>query len=274
MSPLRLVILAVAAAAAIMAALLVRNLAAPTAGSNTAAPVERIVEVEVDQVKVLVAATDLPLGHQLSPEDLNWVSWPERTVTPDYYTEEAQRDALAELTGSVVRSPLYRGEPLMPQKVVGRGETGVMAALLDPGLRAVSVEIAPETASAGFILPDDRVDVILTRRVPDPDGQDRTVTRTILENARILAIDQTLSAAEEDPSMLGSIATLELSPKQAELIAMAQRSGEISLALRSAADAGFNDGKARATVDMMEGIDPDAPRITVYRRGKATTEGS
>ncbi len=274
MSPLRIVILAVAAAAAIMAALLVRNTVASSGAGGTVIPVERVVEVEIEQVKVLVAASDLPVGHLLTSDDLKWAPWPKRTLNSNYYTEATERDSMAALTGSVVRTALFRGEPILPQKVVEKGDSGVMAALLRPGLRAMSVEISPESASGGFILPDDRVDVILTRMVSDPDGEERTLTSTILENVRILAIDQMLSAIEEEAALAGSIATLELNLKQAELVAMAERTGELSLALRSTADAGFNDGHARATMDLNGDVETGTPRITVYRRGKATIEGS
>ena len=215
MSPMRIIILVVAAAAAVLAAFLVRNLANQPPVVEQAAPVERIVEVEVSQQKVLIARTDLRVGTLLTPDEFEWANWPEATINPAYYTQEIAPDAMETLTGSVVRTAIYADEPIMPQKIVQKGETGFMAALLRPGMRAVTIEISPESASAGFILPDDRVDVILTQEIEVPFGEEtitKTITNTILENARVLAIDQTFGDVDGIPTLTGSTATMELTP--------------------------------------------------------------
>ena len=255
-----------------MAALLVRGMVGGTTGpTDTPETIERIVEVEMSQTKVLVMRADVRVGHLLTPDDFQWSDWPERSVNIDYYVEADAPDAIETLTGSVVRTAMYADEPVLPQKLVQKGETGFMAALLKPGMRALSVEISPESASAGFILPDDRVDVILTQEIELPASkgrkEERTVSTTILENVRILAIDQTFGDVEGIPTMTGSTATMELLPEQAELVALASRTGAISLTLRSYADADFNEGNAKSTIDLSGNLDAGGNQVVVYRAG-------
>lgn len=281
MSPMRLIILAVALIAAGAAAFLVRNLASqqPTVVTGPAETVERIVEVEVSQQQVLVAKTDLTIGTLLNPEHFRWANWPESTINPAYFTQDFAPDAMETLTGSVVKTPLFADEPIMPQKIVQKGETGYMAAILAPGKRAVTVEISPESASAGFILPDDRVDIILTEEVEqvgnaDEDAPPLMVTTTILENGRVLAIDQTFGDVDGIPTLTGSTATMELTQQQAELLARAARVGTLSLTLRSAADAGFNEGEAHANIDSLEQVSSGHKKVMIYRSNKVEAGGT
>ena len=144
MSPMRLIILLVAAGAAIGAALLVRGMSGPS--SPVAAPGEPVViekEVEVSSTQVLVARMDMRVGSLLTPDDFEWSDWPEKAVNAGYFTQERNPDAIEELSGSVVKVALIQGEPIIGSKIVKKGETGFMAALLEPGLRAISVEISP-----------------------------------------------------------------------------------------------------------------------------------
>lgn len=278
MSPMRLIILAVALVAAVLAAFLVRNLAGQTTIVQTPAEtVEKIVEVEVSQQKVLVAKTDLRVGTLLTPDEFKWANWPDTTINPAYYTQEIAPDAMEILTGSVVRSAMYADEPVMPQKIVQKGETGFMAALLSPGKRAMTIEISPESASAGFILPDDRVDIILTQMVEfegDRDAQSQLITSTIMENARVIAIDQTFGDVDGIPTLTGSTATMEVTQIQAELLANAARSGALSLTLRSAADAGYNEGEALANRLLLNDIESGGRKVMIYRSNKVEAGGS
>jgi pilus assembly protein CpaB len=250
----------------------------PTVVTGPTQTVEKIVEVEVSQQKVLVAKGDLRVGTLLTPDDFKWANWPEETVNPAYFTQDFAPDAMETLTGSVVRVAMYVDEPIMPQKIVQKGETGFMAALLAPGKRAVTVEISPESASAGFILPDDRVDIILTEVVQqvgtDEDAPPITVTTTILENGRVLAIDQTFGDVDGIPTLTGSTATMELTQNQAELLARAARVGELSLTLRSAADAGFNEGEALANVDSLDQVRSGSSKVMIYRSNKVEAGGT
>lgn len=279
MSPMRLIILAVALIAAIAAAFLVRGIAnqQPATAVGPAQTVEKIVEVEVSQQKVLVAKTDLKVGTLLTPDEFRWANWPESTINPAYYTQDVAPDSMEELTGSVVRSAMYADEPIMPQKIVQKGDTGFMAALLNPGMRAMTIEISPESASAGFILPDDRVDIILTELIEysgDEDLPPQLITHTIMENTRVIAIDQTFGDVDGIPTLTGSTATMEISQEQAELLANSQRSGTLSLTLRSAADAGFNDGQALANRTLLNDLESGGRKVMIYRSNKVEAGGS
>ena len=279
MSPMRLIILAVALIAAIAAAFLVRGIAnqQPATAVGPAQTVEKIVEVEVSQQKVLVAKTDLKVGTLLTPDEFRWANWPESTINPAYHTQDVAPDSMEELTGSVVRSAMYADEPIMPQKIVQKGDTGFMAALLNPGMRAMTIEISPESASAGFILPDDRVDIILTELIEysgDEDLPPQLITHTIMENTRVIAIDQTFGDVDGIPTLTGSTATMEISQEQAELLANSQRSGTLSLTLRSAADAGFNDGQALANRTLLNDLESGGRKVMIYRSNKVEAGGS
>jgi len=270
---MRLIILIGAAAAAIAAAFLVRGISQPRTVTQTVTELQTQVQTkEVSETHVLVASRDLLVGELISPDDFAWAPWPEKNIVAGYKTEEADADAITELAGSVVRIPIYADEPILPQKLVMKGETGFMAALLTPGMRAISVEISTESASGGFILPDDRVDVILTYEVQATGSQGmipRPVTETILQNVRVLAIDQVFSQGESEvASQIGNTATLEVDPTEAELIAHAQRLGTISLSLRPWADA-RDTGSRSAKTDILQGGSAPGNSITVYRNGQA-----
>ncbi|MEZ6010622.1 MAG: Flp pilus assembly protein CpaB [Hyphomonas sp.] len=273
MSPMRLIILIGAAAAAVAAAFLVRGISQPRTVMQTVTQQQTLVQTtEVSETHVLVAKHDLLVGELLSPDDFEWAAWPKKNVVDGYKTEEDDPEAINELTGSVVRIAIYADEPILPQKLVMKGETGFMAALLSPGMRAISVEISTESASGGFILPDDRVDVILTydAQVATADAVlDRPVTETILQNVRVLAIDQVFAQGEsESASQIGNTATLEVGPAEAELIAHAQRLGTISLSLRPWSDAA-DTGSRGARTDLLRG-GSTGNGITIYRNGQAT----
>lgn len=198
-----------------------------------AAPQEVVVqEREVaPSVRVLAARTDLAAGQRVQPADLYWQAWPEEALSPAYVTEAGQPDALTSFAGAVVRAPMAQGEPITERKLVQAGESGFMAAVISPGMRAVAVPTSARAGAGGFILPNDRVDVIVTT-----NNRDAMTSRTLVENVRVLAIDQSYSE-EEEGAVVGSTATLELTPRQAEQVALAVASGDIALALRSVADA-------------------------------------
>ena len=275
MSPMRLIILVGAAAAAIAAAFLVRGLAKPQTITETVVQPQTVVETqEVSETHVLVAKRDLVVGDLLSPDDFKWSPWPEKNLVSGYRTEEDDPKAIDELSGSVVKIAMYEDEPILPQKLVMKGETGFMAALLTPGMRAISVEISTESASGGFILPDDRVDVILTYDMQVQTSEamvERPVTETILQNVRVLAIDQVFSQDENgSPTQIGNTATLEVKPAEAELIAHAQRLGTISLSLRPLSDA-LDTGSRGARTDLLNGGGATGNGVTVFRNGQPST---
>src|SRR3954447_23815724 len=235
MKAARLVVLVVAVAAGGVAALL-----AGRPGEETPPPAP-VVTTQIDTVDILVAKTDIALGQGVSAQDMQWQVWPVQAASPSFIRRSDKPDAIATLTGAIARGPFVAGEPMREAKLIKANGSGYMAAVLDKGKRAVSTEISPETGAGGFILPNDRVDVILSRRDREAEkagAADTQVSETILSNIRILAIDQTLGEKDGQKVVIGKTTTLELTPRQAETLALSRQLGTLSLALRSLADAG------------------------------------
>lgn len=288
MSPMRIIILLVAALAAAGAAFLVRNMTPEPAPVTTNAPAQQapvqVTEViEVPQTPVLVLTRDVPVGHLLSAVDFEWKEWPDTTLNVNYYTQDIFPNAIDDLADSVVRTAMVQNEPVLPSKIVQKGETGYMAALLTPGMRAVSVEISVDNASGGFILPGDRVDVMITYDLvmgKDEAGEDivRPTTTTIMENVRILAIDQIFGDGASGQFAIGSTATVELYPDQARLLVLADRLGKVNIALRSLQDA-VEGGPTLARTDFLlnvgpfqEGVGQPQGAVRVFRQGGVSLE--
>jgi pilus assembly protein CpaB len=235
MKAARLVVLVVAVAAGGVAALLAGR------SGDEAPPPAPIQTVKMDTVDILVARADIPLGHAVSAQDMQWQQWPTQAASPAFVRRTDKPDSIEQLSGAIARAPFVAGEPIREAKLIKANGSGYMAAVLDKGMRAISTEISPETGAGGFILPNDRVDVILSRkdREAEKSGAAETqVSETILINIRILAIDQTLGEKDGQKVVIGKTATLELSPRQAETLALSRQLGTLSLALRSLADAG------------------------------------
>src|SRR3984893_5333210 len=205
---------------------------------NTSAPPEPVVQLQT--VDVLVAKSDIGLGQSVTPENLQWQTWPAATASNHFIRRNERPEATKEVAGSIARAPFLAGEPIREPKLVKANGSGFMAALLPSGMRALSTEISPETGAGGFILPNDRVDVLLTRRDRETEkatGVEAHVSETILTDVRVLAIDQTIEEKNGQRVVVGRTATLELSPRQAETLAVSRQRGVLSLALRSLIDA-------------------------------------
>lgn len=192
-------------------------------------------EVTTNTVQVLVAKSDIPLGSITTPDSFRWQDWPSSAVSPAYIQLSARPNAAKDLAGSVARAPMLPGEPVTAMKLVKAGEGGVLAAILPAGMRAISTRIKEETGVGRLILPNDHVDVILTQRKRGRTGEE-FVSDTLFRNVRVLAIGQLIEARDGKRLAEGNTATLELTPRQTELLALANSMGEISLALRSIAD--------------------------------------
>jgi pilus assembly protein CpaB len=195
--------------------------------------------VQLQTVDVLVAKSDIGLGQSVGAEDLQWQTWPASTASNSFIRRNERPDATTQIAGSIARAPFIAGEPIREPKLVKANGSGFMAAILPTGMRAVSTEISPETAAGGFILPNDRVDVILSKRDKNPDrpgAADAVNSEIILANVRVLAIDQAPKEKDGQNTVVGKTVTLELKPEQAETLARAHQSGTLSLALRSIAD--------------------------------------
>ncbi len=202
---------------------------------NTSPPPEPVVQLQT--VDVLVAKSDIGLGQSVNTENLQWQTWPAATASNHFIRRNERPEATKEVAGSIARAPFLAGEPIREPKLVKANGSGFMAAILPAGMRAISTEISPETGAGGFILPNDRVDVILSKREKNPVGSGDIVnSEIILTNIRVLAIDQAPKEKDGQNAVVGKTVTLELKPEQSETLARARQSGTLSLALRSIAD--------------------------------------
>jgi pilus assembly protein CpaB len=230
MKSARIVVLAIALGAGAIAAYLVSS-----SGNNQPAPAEPVAQLPT--VDVLIAKNEINLGQTVKAEDMQWQSWPTSSASNNFIRRTDRPDAPTKLAGSIARGPFLAGEPIRDQKLV-KTDSGFMAAILPSGLRAVSTEIAPETGAGGFILPNDRVDVLLTRRLKNPEQNKPDIIKSeiILWNVRVLAIDQAPKEKDGQNTVVGKTVTLELKPEQTIALAGSRQAGTLSLALRSIAD--------------------------------------
>src|SRR6478672_3730373 len=230
MKTARIVVLAIAVGAGGIAAYLASG------SDNKPAPVAPVAQLPT--VDVLIAKSDIGLGQSVRPEDLQWQTWPAATASNVFIRRSERPDATTQIVGEIARTPFIAGEPIREQKLVKADGSGFMAAILPTGMRAVSTEISPETGAGGFILPNDRVDVIPTRRLKNPDSNQPNIVTSeiILANIRVLAIDQAPKEKDGQNAVVGKTVTLELKPEQIATLAAARQAGTLSLALRSIAD--------------------------------------
>jgi len=211
--------------------------------------------------RVLVAKKDLPLGALVSPGDIDWQVWPSADISPNMIRETVTKGAVEDIAGSIARSAFLAGEPMRRDKLVKGTNSGFMSAILPAGHRAVAINIDSQGANSagGFILPNDKVDIIRTYRDEDASkskGTDTIGTETILRNIRVLAIGQNVQEKNGQPVVTGTNATLELDAEQSEQVILAQRtsiSGNLSLALRSMMDGGVADQPVAAKLDESNG---------------------
>lgn len=229
MQKARLVILVVAVAAAGAAGYLAMNMKPQTT------VVQADVTPQIKLQDILVATENLGVGVEMQGQ-MRWQAWPVDALSDGYITRSARPNAEEELKGSTVRLQIFPGEPIREAKLIGKGQS-FMSAQLPAGMRAVATQIAADTSAGGFILPNDYVDVIMIRQMSDEQKQ--YVTETILSNIRVLAIDQTIQEDETgDKTKVGSTATLELTPEQAEILTVSQQMAtRLALVLRSVQDA-------------------------------------
>jgi pilus assembly protein CpaB len=241
MNTARIVVLVIALGAGGVAAYLASGY-----NNNAPAPAAPVVE-KLPTVEVLVAKSDIQLGQAVKAEDLQWQTWPQSTASSAFISRDSRPNAQTEIAGSIARVPLMQGEPIREQKLVKADGSGFMAAILPSGMRAVSTEISAETGAGGFILPNDRVDIVLTRRLKNPDtngpsaGNDLVLSEVVLTNIRVLAIDQAPKEKDGQTTVLGKTVTLELKPDQVAKLSMSRQAGSLSLALRSIADANASE---------------------------------
>ncbi|UDF03749.1 Flp pilus assembly protein CpaB [Asticcacaulis sp. AND118] len=294
----RYVVIGIAAVAALLLALVVRGMI----GGNGAADANasQKVTVEAPTAKVLVAARHLKIGERISEADLAWKAWPEDSINEAYFTDrpitpvapaeaKSSEDKALDKTvengaaqvadaadkalnptrgmdavlGGVVREDILPNEPIIARKVVRADAGGFMAVMLAPGMRAMAVPVSVESTAGGFILPGDRVDILVSSEVQN-NGQSTHIARPVLRNVKVLAVDQTVEAKSDQPSVIGATATLELRPEDGEALAQAKAQGPLSLMLRSYADIGGPSGRVGPTAVAT------GNKVVVYRNGQGT----
>lgn len=239
----RIIVLASAGVCALLAAYLANGLiSAPQ--PTPEAQVINTVKTE----DVLVAAKDISTGEKLGGGAVVWKSWPVDNIQANMVTKSKKADAEQAFAEARAGVTIYEGETILEKKLVFPGNAGFMSAILPKGMQGISVKISASTAAGGFILPNDRVDVILTKHVSVTGGGNLVTSETVISNVRVLAINQMLKEAdakEGEPATVAhkdaETATLELTHDQAEVLARVESEGELALALRSIAE---NDGKS------------------------------
>jgi len=232
MKAARLAVLAVAVAAGGIAAYLASGGKQPEAPPPPPA-------AALETVEVLVAKTDLSRGQVIAAPDVGWQTWPAAAANANFIKKSERPNAINDFVGAIVRVALVAGDPVRGPNIVLAKGSGFMAAVLPEGMRGVSIEISPESGAGGFILPDDHVDVVLTRRdkaAEKATGVEKYVSDTVLRNVRVLAIDQNIEEKVGTKTVLGKTATLELTEQQAETLALSHQLGTLSLTLRSILD--------------------------------------
>ena len=258
----------------------VRKLGTP-APTSQAEPQVIIQEAAVEYVSVLAIDADVSVGDRISEGIITEIEWPAEAVTSNLINTEDQPDAKQEFINALARTPMVSGETLTREKVIMAGDSGVMAAILKPGMRAVTVRISVDTAAGGFIQPGDKVDIILREnfqvRRPQNDTSARTIERdnifiakTLFENVKVLAIDQTFTTGPENGAAIpGSTATFELSQPDAELLQESTGYGDIFLTLRGVNGANYK-ARSAARITRTEEEETAQTTISVFRAGEAT----
>ncbi|MFN3805612.1 Flp pilus assembly protein CpaB [Asticcacaulis sp.] len=293
----RFVVVGIAAVAALLLALVVRGMIGGS--GSTDANASQKVSAEVPTVKVLVAARHLKVGERIAEADLAWKAWPQDGISEGYFTDKpvtpvapveaksAEDKALEKnvqagaakvaeaadkalnptrgmdaVLGGVVREEMLANEPIIARKVVRADAGGFMAVMLAPGMRAMAVPVTVESTAGGFILPGDRVDIVVSTEMQS-NGQTTHVAKPVLRNVKVLAVDQTVEAKSDQPSVIGATATLEVRPDEGEALAQAKAQGPLSLMLRSYADVGGPSGRAGPSAG-------NGNKVVVYRNGQGT----
>ena len=286
MGAVRIAILAAAAVAAILLAFIVRGMM-----SGGDAPIQAAAPEGKPMAQVLVAKEDLPVGTRIKSTMIGWQAWPVEALSPSFITDGAvarpaapaapasaeggtdeaptsdpeQADdspnlgsnPIQALDGAIVREAMLAGEPLLARKVIRGGEGGYMSVVLAPGMRAIAIPVAAETAAAGFILPGDRVDALQSREAES--GAGGRTTETLMRNLRVLAVDQNTEPARRTNTLLGAVITLEAPAADVDVLVRAKAEGEIILVLRPYTDLGGPVGR---------GVAAEPQTVRIFRDGQ------
>jgi len=232
MNPKSLILIVVAAVGVFAVVMLTRSYIGGLERQQTA----EVAVKRIEAGKVMVAARDLSVGTILKPEDVRWQAWPEEGMNEAYYSSHKVGDEAPAtpkgLAGKVVRAPLSAGDPVTRSSLVSQGERGFLAAILSPGMRAVTVQLSPTSGIGGFVFPGDRVDVILNHTIEKSREEKYNLSETVFQNVRVLGVDQKSDTTGSEVRV-AKTATLEVTPKMAEKMVMLESIGSLSLSLRS-----------------------------------------
>lgn len=209
---------------AVAVAFLTRYLLTREGGKKTST----VHESNLETMKVLVAGKVLNEGDTIKPGDLIWLDWPKRNVQTNFVTPNVTTPQ--NLLGAVVRHHVSLKAPINLSDLAKPGERGLLAAIISPGMHAISIDVNAQSVSSGLIFPGDRVDIIFSKSVGGTSG---VISKTIVKNIKVLAIDVETSSTREKPKIIPRVATLEVTERQAETITAAAKDGTLSLSLRS-----------------------------------------
>jgi pilus assembly protein CpaB len=249
---------------------------------NGEAEAEALARPSAPQKFVLVARGAISRGQILKPQDLSWQVWPEGGIDKNYIQTGTRTPE--SFTGWVARDPFTPGEPISDAKIVSPGSRGFLAAVLAPGKRAISVPVTATSGISGFVFPGDQVDILITHQLTGAGGSEaqHKAAETVLQDVRVIGIDQKLDTKTGE-ALVAHTATLEVTPKQSEVIAVAAEIGKLSLSLRSLAapssekapsDAAGDDSKGTFTMDsevsrLLPKPGAGSEGVTVLRGGAA-----
>ena len=210
---------------------------------------------KVERVEILLASKTMQMGDKITFDSIAWRQWPKDMITDNMIVNNDGEDMLEKAIGSVVKIQIDEGDPIRFSKIVDPKNGGLLSAILAPGMRAISTPISPETGAGGFILPNDKVDVMLTKEMKNG----KTGTATILSNIKVLAIDQTIREEDGQQVVVGRTATLELNLSQSEALALANNEGSLTLSLRSLADRNITEAESTKP----------SKKLTILRHGRS-----
>ena len=216
------------------------------------AEAEALAKPAAPQKSVLVARGGITRGQILKPQDFSWQVWPEGGIDKNYILSGSR--TAESFAGWVARDPFAAGEPISEAKIVSPGSRGFLAAVLGPGMRAISVPVTATSGISGFVFPGDQVDILITHQLTGTGGNDTAhkAAETVLHDVRVIGIDQKLDSKNGE-ALVAHTATLEVTPKQSEMIAVATEIGKLSLSLRSLATASSEKSPADSPTDDTQG---------------------
>jgi len=234
------------------------------------APVAALAPPPLPTDEVLVAARDLSYGSEIGDAETSWAAWPKNIVPQGVIRKSENPNGKEDIKSSYVRIPISNGEPIRRERLVKGVAAGLMSTMLATGKRAVAIDVSVNTTAGGFILPNDHVDVLRVYRDQDMTrdlGAETMASEVVLTNVRVLAMGQTIEKKNDQPVVTGATATLELDPKQAEMVVLAQRTGQLTLVLRPISDSFPKEAAADP------GPNPDNDTsLTIVRRGVSISQ--